>query len=108
MLFKENGKAKYLTRFNETTGNAENLTAEWSPLMAREIINEWQRKFTSDIYNHDFNFIKVKHEDYEEKIVHRTVHPLAAASISDILGEYCDFNYQIIFLGYLLMVSFKI
>lgn len=91
---------------NETSGRTENLTAQWSPLMAKKIISEWQRKFTSAIYDHDFNFVKVKHGDYEEKVVHRTVHPLAAASISDILGEYCDFNYQIIFLGYLLMVKY--
>jgi hypothetical protein len=76
-----------LAQFNETTGKTENLTSDWSPLMAREIINLWQREFTTKIYNHDFNFIKVKSGDYEEKVVHRTVHPLAAASISDILAE---------------------
>lgn len=91
--------------FNETTGKTENLTTQWSPLMAKEIISKWQRKFTNEIYNHDFNFATIKNGDYEERVVHRTVHPLAAASISDILAEYCDFNYQIIALGYLLMVN---
>jgi hypothetical protein len=73
--------------------------------MAKKIISEWQRKFTRAIYDHDFNFKTVRHGDYEEKVAHRTVHPLAAASISDILSEYCNFNYNIILLGYLLMVS---
>lgn len=104
--FLENGKISNLTFVNPTTKRVENFTAEWSPMMAREIIHEWQRAFTNSIYDHEFNFKKIKTGKYEERVVHRTVHPLAAASISDILAEYCDFNYQIIFLGYLLMVSF--
>jgi patched 1 protein len=103
--FLEHDKISQLSLFNETTGQSTNLTSEWSPLMAREIINEWQRKFTAAIYNHKFNFLTVKNGDYEDRTVHRTVHPLAAASISDILSEYCGFNYNIIFFGYLLMVS---
>ena len=89
---------------NMNVTNATNLeSAEWSPLVAREVIRLWQRKFTADIYNHDYNFVQsASNPDVRE--LHRTVHPLAAASISDILAEYCDFNYTIILIGYMLMV----
>lgn len=71
--------------------------------MAREVIKLWQRKFTADIYNHDYNFVQSE-SNPDERELRRTVHPLAAASISDILAEYCDFNYTIIIIGYMLMV----
>lgn len=34
----------------------------------------------------------------------RTIHPLASTSIADMLQEFCQFNYLIIFVGYGLMV----
>lgn len=73
----------------------------WSPLAAKEILTAWQREFTALIYNHKLNF----HNDETEK---RIVHPLASTSISDMLAEFCDFNYLIIFVGYFVMVIFYI
>jgi patched 1 protein len=69
---------------------------EWSPLAAREVIQEWTRAFTNRLYNHELN--------KEERIVH----PLASNSISDMLAEFCDFNYVIIVAGYLLMLVYAL
>uniref|UniRef100_A0A1I8BAJ4 SSD domain-containing protein n=1 Tax=Meloidogyne hapla TaxID=6305 RepID=A0A1I8BAJ4_MELHA len=70
---------------------------DWSPLIAREIIQDWARAFTNKIYNHDLN-----------KNGHRVVHSLASNSISDMLAEFCDFNYAIILAGYLLMLVYAL
>ncbi|KAI6228220.1 Protein patched-like protein 1 [Aphelenchoides besseyi] len=102
-----NQKIADLTYLNETSGQSMNMQHEWSPLMAREIITKWQREFTSKIYNHEYNFAPSTDES-NNRIERRTVHPLAAASISEILGEYCDFNYQIILIGYFLMVVYAV
>uniref|UniRef100_A0A1I7XDY1 SSD domain-containing protein n=1 Tax=Heterorhabditis bacteriophora TaxID=37862 RepID=A0A1I7XDY1_HETBA len=56
------------------------------------------------------NLILISH--YLQNIIfkgteRRTIHPLASTSIADMLEEFCQFNYKIIFVGYGLMVSFK-
>ncbi|KAI1727569.1 patched family domain-containing protein [Ditylenchus destructor] len=75
----------------------QNATSVWSPLIAKEVIIAWQRKFTNFLYNHELNFKE-----------QRIVHPLAATSISDMLGEFCDFKYSIIFAGYFLMLIYAV
>lgn len=69
--------------------------------MAKEVISAWQRVFTESLYNHKLNFKLINGEKRE----HRIVHPLASTSISDMLADFCDFNYRIIFAGYFLMVT---
>uniref|UniRef100_A0A915DJ56 SSD domain-containing protein n=1 Tax=Ditylenchus dipsaci TaxID=166011 RepID=A0A915DJ56_9BILA len=38
----------------------------------------------------------------------RIIHPLAGTSISDMLAEFCDFNYSIICAGYFLMLIYAV
>lgn len=85
-----------LSNLNSTTSNEQSNL--WSPLVAKEVLTAWQRQFTASIYNHKLNF----HKDGTEE---RIIHPLASTSISDMLAEFCDFNYLIIFVGYFVMVS---
>lgn len=75
----------------------------WSPLLAKEVISDWQRVFTESLYNHKLNFELNSHNG--KSVERRIVHPLASTSISDMLAEFCDFNYRIIFAGYFLMVG---
>uniref|UniRef100_A0A915NM73 SSD domain-containing protein n=2 Tax=Meloidogyne TaxID=189290 RepID=A0A915NM73_9BILA len=77
--------------------NSTLSSKDWSPLTARDIIQDWARAFTDKIYNHDLN-----------KNGHRVVHSLASNSISDMLAEFCDFNYAIILVGYLLMLVYAL
>ena len=65
----------------------------------------WQRKFADSIYNHELNFKTDEDGDKEE---HRIIHPLASTSISDMLAEFCDFNYSVIFAGYMLMLLYAV
>ena len=68
--------------------------------MAEEVLQTWQRNFTRAIYDHKDNFDAEKNE-------RRTLHPLASTSIADMLAEFCDFDYGVIFFGYFLMVRQK-
>uniref|UniRef100_A0A915N4H7 SSD domain-containing protein n=1 Tax=Meloidogyne javanica TaxID=6303 RepID=A0A915N4H7_MELJA len=77
--------------------NSTLSSKDWSPLTARDIIQDWARAFTDKIYNHDLN-----------KNGHCVVHSLASNSISDMLAEFCDFNYAIILVGYLLMLVYAL
>uniref|UniRef100_A0A0N4ULA9 SSD domain-containing protein n=1 Tax=Dracunculus medinensis TaxID=318479 RepID=A0A0N4ULA9_DRAME len=66
----------------------------WSPSKANEVVAAWQRNFTEKLYNHKWN---------DEKKNIRLVHPLAATSIEDMLKEFSQFKFFVIFVGYLLM-----
>lgn len=96
---RETEKVMYLEFENET--NSYNISHEWSPDVAEEIISAWQREFTQSIYNHKLNFKVDIDGSVTEK---RRIHPLASTSISDMLAEYCNFDYTIILLGYFFMV----
>jgi len=100
---RESDKVKYLTFENET--NSYNISYEWSPDIAEKIISAWQREFTQSIYNHKLNFKVDIDGSITEK---RRVHPLASTSISDMLAEYCNFDYTIILLGYFFMLIYAI
>ncbi|CAD6192019.1 unnamed protein product [Caenorhabditis auriculariae] len=78
-----------------------NLKEEWTEKMAEEVIQAWQRNFTRNLYNHKENL----DENGSER---RTLHPLASTSIADMLEEFCQFNYTIIFVGYALMMLYAI
>lgn len=73
-------------------------TATWSPAKAEQVIVAWQRNFTQKLYAHKANL---------EVEGTRVFHPLASTSIADMLEEFSQFNYTIIFLGYALMVCDK-
>ncbi|KHN71235.1 Protein patched -like protein 1 [Toxocara canis] len=80
--------------------------ALWNMTTAEEVIRTWQRNFTHNLYNHEWNFER----DAEGNVAseHRRVHPLASTSIADMLEEFCQFNYTIIFVGYLLMLAYAL
>ncbi|KAL3080175.1 hypothetical protein niasHS_013847 [Heterodera schachtii] len=86
-------------------GNESDNTTRWSPLVAKEVISAWARAFTDSLYNHAFNR-RAGHTYIEQSA--RVVHPLASTSISDMLAEFCDFNYAIILAGYLLMLLYAL
>ncbi|CAI4220957.1 unnamed protein product [Auanema sp. JU1783] len=71
----------------------------WNEEIAAEVIQAWQRNFTSRMYKHHDNFDNEGNE-------RRTIHPLASTSIADMLEEFCQFNYTIIFVGYGLMLVY--
>ncbi|CAJ0585861.1 unnamed protein product, partial [Mesorhabditis spiculigera] len=75
--------------------------SNWSPELAAKIITAWQRNFTSSLYKHEENIDADGNE-------HRTIHPLASTSIADMLEEFCQFNYLIIFVGYGLMLVYAV
>ncbi|VDD89840.1 unnamed protein product [Enterobius vermicularis] len=80
-----------------------NLTS-WSYGEAEKVITAWQRKFTQSLYDHKLN-------DELDPVTgkkHRRIHPLASTSIADMLEEFCQFNYTIILVGYLLMLLYAI
>ncbi|KAI6171989.1 Protein patched-like protein 1 [Aphelenchoides besseyi] len=62
---------------------------------ANDIIQAWQRNFTSKIYQHPAN-----------KQGTRVFHPLASTSIADMLEEFSQFKFFVIFIGYVLMVIY--
>ncbi|VDM38310.1 unnamed protein product [Toxocara canis] len=66
----------------------------WHPYMAHEIVTAWQRNFTKKLYDHPWN---------KQKEHVRQVHPLASTSIADMLEEFSQFKFFVIFIGYLLM-----
>ncbi|WKX98089.1 hypothetical protein Q1695_013633 [Nippostrongylus brasiliensis] len=75
--------------------------SSWNEELAKEVIQQWQRNFTRMLYRHRDNFD-------EEGFERRTIHPLASTSIADMLEEFCQFNYKIIFVGYGLMLVYAI
>ncbi|CAJ0951468.1 unnamed protein product, partial [Mesorhabditis belari] len=75
--------------------------SNWNPEVAEKVIATWQRNFTRSLYQHAEN----KDENGYE---HRTIHPLASTSIADMLQEFCQFNYLIIFVGYGLMLVYAV
>uniref|UniRef100_A0AC34F965 SSD domain-containing protein n=1 Tax=Panagrolaimus sp. ES5 TaxID=591445 RepID=A0AC34F965_9BILA len=99
------GSEKVLNLKNGNKTYSYNASNEWSPNMADEIIAEWQRRFTQSIYNHELNF---RVESDGSRVVQRVVHPLASTSISDMLAEFCDFNYTVILFGYILMLVYAV
>uniref|UniRef100_A0A183CJZ1 SSD domain-containing protein n=1 Tax=Globodera pallida TaxID=36090 RepID=A0A183CJZ1_GLOPA len=93
-------------RFKDSPKFAGNGTKAdlWSPLVAKEVISTWARAFTNSLYNHEFNRAGQLYIEQEKRVVH----PLASTSISDMLAEFCDFNYAIILAGYLLMLLYAL
>ncbi|CAP23390.2 Protein CBG03294 [Caenorhabditis briggsae] len=73
----------------------------WNETAAEQVLQAWQRNFTKSLYTHEANF----DADGNER---RTLHPLASTSIADMLEEFCQFNYTIIFAGYALMLAYAI
>lgn len=73
----------------------------WNETAAEQVLQAWQRNFTKMLYNHKANV----DENGNER---RTLHPLASTSIADMLEEFCQFNYGIIFAGYALMLAYAI
>ncbi|EFO85708.1 CRE-PTC-1 protein [Caenorhabditis remanei] len=73
----------------------------WNKTAAEKVLQAWQRNFTKSIYTHVANFDEHGNE-------RRTLHPLASTSIADMLEEFCQFNYTIIFAGYALMLAYAI
>ncbi|EFO22028.1 hypothetical protein LOAG_06459 [Loa loa] len=79
---------------------------QWNVTVAENVIKTWQRNFTSNLYNHQSNFVVDQKSD--SKIVHRRIHPLASTSVTDMLEQFCKFNYSIIFVGYFLMLIYAL
>uniref|UniRef100_A0AC35U3X0 SSD domain-containing protein n=1 Tax=Rhabditophanes sp. KR3021 TaxID=114890 RepID=A0AC35U3X0_9BILA len=71
---------------------------QWTRGAANDIIQAWQRNFTQKLYKHALNK-KIKDT--------RLVHPLASTSIADMLEEFSQFNFTVIFLGYVLMLVYS-
>lgn len=88
------GHDVYLRFKDAKPGIKPNLDVRaWDPYMAHEVVTAWQRNFTRKLYDHPWN---------KQKEV-RQVHPLASTSIADMLEEFSQFKFVIIFVGYLLM-----
>uniref|UniRef100_F1KQC5 Protein patched 1 n=1 Tax=Ascaris suum TaxID=6253 RepID=F1KQC5_ASCSU len=84
-----------------------NLDANlWNVTVAEEVIRTWQRNFTHNLYNHEWNFQRDASGNVKKE--YRRVHPLASTSIADMLEEFCQFNYTIILIGYLLMLAYAL
>ena len=72
-------------------------SSTWSDSKAHAIVQAWQRNFTNHIYRHHLN----RPEDNL-----RVVHPLASTSIADMLEEFSQFQFFVIFIGYVLMIIY--
>lgn len=59
-----------------------------------DILNEWQREFTRQVYAHINN---------TDGIDDRQFHPLAGTTITDMMEQFSEFKWGIIFLGYVFM-----
>lgn len=70
-----------------------NLT-DWSPQASVNVIKKWQRKYADIIF----------HWPNNTQGPRRVVHPLAAASLEDMVDEFSQFNPWFIIIGYALMV----
>ncbi|OZC11766.1 hypothetical protein X798_00946 [Onchocerca flexuosa] len=95
--FKDGGKVHSKPNLN---------LMQWNVTVAENVVRTWQRDFTKNLYNHEWNFIIDQKSD--SKIAHRRIHPLASTSVADMLKEFCKFNYSIIFIGYFLMLLYAL
>uniref|UniRef100_A0A183CG75 SSD domain-containing protein n=1 Tax=Globodera pallida TaxID=36090 RepID=A0A183CG75_GLOPA len=75
----------------------EKLGATFTQAHAGAIIAAWQRNFTRNIYDHVLN-------KPGQSI--RVVHPLASTSIQDMLEQFSEFQFFVIFIGYVLMIIY--
>uniref|UniRef100_A0A0R3RWT3 SSD domain-containing protein n=1 Tax=Elaeophora elaphi TaxID=1147741 RepID=A0A0R3RWT3_9BILA len=64
----------------------------WNPYYASQVVSAWQRNFTQHIYDHRWN-----------TEVNRQIHPLSSTSLEDMLKEFSQFKFFVIFMGYFLM-----
>lgn len=97
LRFKDGAKSYSKPKLNST---------EWDITVAEKVIKTWQRNFTDNLYNHEWNFDVNKQTGVVTE--HRRIHPLASTSIADMLEEFCKFNYTIIFVGYFLMLVYAL
>ncbi|TMS35881.1 hypothetical protein L596_003175 [Steinernema carpocapsae] len=97
--------SRFLKDFSST-----NSSDEWTVQKAEEIILTWQRAFTKRIYNHPLNFQQNASNADGTSVgtERRIIHPLASTSMADMLEEFCQFNYMVIFVGYFLMLMYAI
>uniref|UniRef100_A0AC34F9M0 Uncharacterized protein n=1 Tax=Panagrolaimus sp. ES5 TaxID=591445 RepID=A0AC34F9M0_9BILA len=72
-------------------------SSTWNDFKANAVIQAWQRNFTNHIYKHHLN-------RPDENV--RVVHPLASTSIADMLEEFSQFQFFVIFIGYILMILY--
>uniref|UniRef100_A0A914I5P3 SSD domain-containing protein n=1 Tax=Globodera rostochiensis TaxID=31243 RepID=A0A914I5P3_GLORO len=75
----------------------EKLGATFTQAHAGAIIAAWQRNFTRNIYDHVLN-------KPDQSV--RVVHPLASTSIQDMLEQFSEFQFFVIFIGYVLMIIY--
>ncbi|CAJ0604808.1 unnamed protein product [Cylicocyclus nassatus] len=92
---------RFKQKGNRPLAKPELDQSQWTEKFAEEVIQQWQRNFTQMLYKHKANFD-------EQGLERRTIHPLASTSIADMLEEFCQFNYKIIFVGYGLMLVYAI
>uniref|UniRef100_A0A915Q821 SSD domain-containing protein n=1 Tax=Setaria digitata TaxID=48799 RepID=A0A915Q821_9BILA len=64
----------------------------WNPYYASQVVSAWQRNFTQYIYKHHWN-----------TEMNRQIHPLSSTSLEDMLKEFSQFKFLVIFLGYFFM-----
>ncbi|CAG9539576.1 unnamed protein product, partial [Cercopithifilaria johnstoni] len=64
----------------------------WNPYYASQVVSAWQRNFTQHIYEHRWN-----------TKMNRQIHPLSSTSLEDMLKEFSQFKFFVIFIGYFLM-----
>ncbi|KAM3719831.1 Protein patched [Dirofilaria immitis] len=80
------------TRYKIGKRQKPNLSVDWNPYYASQIVAAWQRNFTQHMYEHRWNTEK-----------NRQVHPLSSLSLEDMLKEFSQFKFLAIFMGYFLM-----
>ncbi|CAD5215815.1 unnamed protein product [Bursaphelenchus xylophilus] len=97
-VFLVAGAGDVYNRFRATKGNLKpNLDRSTFTIgQANDIVQTWQRNFTKKIYDHKLN--------HDSNI--RTLHPLASTSVADMLEEFSQFKFLIIFVGYVLMIIY--
>ncbi|VDM98153.1 unnamed protein product [Thelazia callipaeda] len=87
------GNDIFLRYKDEKSKLKPNLNAEtWNPYFAAQVVSAWQRNFTEYIYQHRWN-----------TKVNRQIHPLSSTSLEDMLKEFSQFKFLVIFLGYFFM-----
>ncbi|CAD5211462.1 unnamed protein product [Bursaphelenchus okinawaensis] len=97
-VFLVAGAGDVYNRFRAAKGNLKpNLDrSSFTIAQANDIVQTWQRNFTKRIYDHKLNL--------EDSI--RTLHPLASTSVADMLEEFSQFKFFVIFIGYVLMIIY--
>ncbi|KAL3113722.1 hypothetical protein niasHT_016011 [Heterodera trifolii] len=75
----------------------EKFGVSFTQAHAGAIIAAWQRNFTKSIYDHTLN---------KPAQGIRVVHPLASTSIQDMLEQFSEFQFFVIFIGYVLMIIY--